>query len=315
MGNIYQFEWEIRLIESIQKLIRSFPVLKGIFSFFTILGEPVTVVVLIAFIYWCIDKKAAIKTGINVLGAMATNCMIKNIFKRIRPYAANDSIECLKVPESGYDMNDMNKQGFSFPSGHATASTSTVTSLYLEKRYRKILSSGSIIVALVCISRFALGVHYPTDVLVGIIMGVLPVFIIDMLSRKLNKKTLYLIILAYSCLGIFHCRSNDYYSVIGLMIGFMSGDLFEEKHVGFRNTNNCFRMIVRVLIGGLAYAGILAGLKLPFANEILEAETLFAYLYRVFRYAISTFMIIGLYPKVFGYNILKFKENYADKTE
>ena len=315
MGSIFQFEWEVKLIIAVQDLIRSLPFMKNVFACFTMLGEAETLVVFIAFIYWSIDKKLGIKAAIYMLGAMSTNCMLKNVFKRIRPYAANENIECFKAPDSKYDINDMPKQGFSFPSGHATSTSRLLTVLYHDERDKKLLQIGSFIVAMICISRFALGVHYPTDVLTGTLLGVFPVIILDKVSKKLEKKYCYMLLLAYSCIGVFFCESNDYYSILGIMIGFMCGDLYDEKYVRFENTNNVLRMIIRTLCGGILFLGLITVLKQPFAKEILEAHSLFAYLYRVFRYAISTFLIIGIYPTLFKYNVFKLKEKDAGQTE
>ena len=304
----FQFAWELKLIEALQQMIAALPFLKQFFSFLTIFGEPVAAVVVIGFMYWCIDKKNGIRTAICTLMAMISNVMIKNIFRRIRPYSVNKSIECLKVPESKYDIYDMAKQGYSFPSGHATVSSAISTSLYRIKKSKKLLIGGSIMVLLISISRVALGVHYPTDVLAGICFGIVSVIITDRLMEILDKKKLYLLLLVYSCLGIFYCKSNDYYSILGLMIGFTCGDLFDEKYVSFENTKNYLRMVIRTLVGGIIFVMITTLLKMPFTTEVLEAHNLFAYFYRVFRYAISAFLIIGLYPILFRYNILKFKE-------
>lgn len=312
MGNVFQFAWEVELIKGLQELIRSFPFLKYFFSFFTMLGEPVSLVLIVIFFYWCFDKKLGIKIAISILMVNVTNGMIKNIFKRIRPYAVNEQIECIIPAERKYDINDMAKQGFSFPSGHAMCTSNLLTTLYQEKKNRKLLAIGSLIVFLVCLSRVALGVHYPTDVLIGVVFGILPSIVIDKLYGKMEKKHFYLILIVYSCLGFFYCRSNDYYSIVGLIIGFLSGDLFDERYVNFENTTNIWRMFFRIMGGAIIFLSLVNVLKLPFSNEILEAETLFAFMYRVLRYGISTFAIIGLYPILFKYNILRLKEKDAD---
>ncbi|MBO7676168.1 MAG: phosphatase PAP2 family protein [Erysipelotrichaceae bacterium] len=304
----FQFEWEVRLIEALQSLIRTVPLLEEIFSLITIFGEPVMAVVVVGLLYWCIDKKTGVRVGICTLPAMTTNCMIKNIFRRIRPYAVNESIHCIRVPEPRYDINDMIRQGYSFPSGHATVSSALLTSFYLIKKNRKLLTYGSVLVVLISLSRVALGVHYPTDVLTGIILGAVPVLIVNTLMDKLNKKQLYLILVLYSCIGVFFCKSDDYYSVLGLLIGFVCGDIFDERYVNFENTRNITRTLIRTLAGGLFFLCITTLLKLPFSKEVLNAQTQFAYLYRVFRYGVGTFGAIGLYPILFRYNILKFKE-------
>ena len=311
MGNVFQFDWEVKLIVAVQDLIRSFPFLKEIFSFFTTIGEPAAVVLLVAVIYWGLDKKLGVRIALYMQVGMVTGFMFKNVFRRIRPYAANKEIECLKAAESRYDIYDMSKQGFSFPSGHATCSSRLLSILYKTTGNKKLLYIGSFVVLMICISRFALGVHYPTDVLGGLLLGILPILLLKKAEDKLEKKHFYPLLFAYSCLGFFFCTSNDYYSILGLMLGFMSGDLFEEKYVGFKNTDNVLRMIIRVLLGGIIFLAVTTVLKKPFPAEVLEALSLFAYLYRVFRYAAATFIVVGLYPVLFKYNILNLEEKDA----
>ena len=308
MGNIFQFAWEVKLIESIQSLIKAAPFLKTVFSFFTMLGESTPIVLIIMFVYLCINKKIGIKIAINSLVAMGVVSMVKNVFKRIRPYSVNESIECYKTVEKGYDIHDMSKQGFSFPSGHSAISSSVFQSVYLERKDKVTLIVGILIVFAICLSRIALGVHYPTDVLVGLFIGFTTPVILDKLDLLLNKKVYYLAIILFSSIGIFYCKSNDYYSVLGLLLGFCSGDLFEEKYVQFENTHNIIKMILRIAGAAVIFLGISSLLKMPFSTETLEAHNLFAYLYRVFRYAISSFTVIGLYPILIKKNIFKLKD-------
>jgi len=102
--------------------------------------------------------------GVEALLALGISQIIvhslKKLLSRERPYKIIEQLNTF-----GIDLSD-----YSFPSGHTTASFSLATSLALN------IPRFSIIVLflamLIAISRIYLGVHYPTDVAAGIILGV-----------------------------------------------------------------------------------------------------------------------------------------------
>ena len=61
---------------------------------------------------------------------------------------------------------------FSFPSGHSGASFAAATAIFctMPKKYGV---AALILAALIAFSRLYVGIHYPTDVLVGILDGIL----------------------------------------------------------------------------------------------------------------------------------------------
>lgn len=105
------------------------------------------------------------KTGMIMAAALLTdfllcNMLLKNIVARIRPYDVNTSIQLLVEKLRDY----------SFPSGHTAASFASVTALYLAGEKR--LGIAALVIAvLIAVSRLYLYVHYPTDVLGGILFG------------------------------------------------------------------------------------------------------------------------------------------------
>ena len=87
---------------------------------------------------------------------------LKNLVARTRPYDVNTTVELLVAKLRDY----------SFPSGHTAASFASVTALYLSGE-RRIGLIALVISCLIAVSRLYLYVHYPTDVLGGIIFGCL----------------------------------------------------------------------------------------------------------------------------------------------
>ena len=88
------------------------------------------------------------------------NGILKNSFLRIRPYEAIEGLTRLIEAQSD----------FSFPSGHSASSFAGAVVIYkmVDKKYGMI---AIIFASFIAFSRLYVGVHYPTDVLVGIVSG------------------------------------------------------------------------------------------------------------------------------------------------
>lgn len=100
------------------------------------------------------------------LGALATNIILKDLIERPRPFETS-AIFADWWRFAGASPED----GFSFPSGHATAAAAAMGALALTRPGWKTTFGGLIVVATMCASRCYLMVHYPTDVLAGCLVG------------------------------------------------------------------------------------------------------------------------------------------------
>lgn len=102
------------------------------------------------------------------IGALITNCCLKIIVARPRPYANEDSIYHTLWKTVGTNT----ESDKSFPSGHTAAAFASMTALFCTARKKRIAWTAFIFAFLVGISRIYLCVHYPTDVMTGIAVGV-----------------------------------------------------------------------------------------------------------------------------------------------
>lgn len=297
-GNTFFFGWEVTLIEWLQAHIGSVGI--SIISFFSMFGEELLLILIVGFVYWSYDKKLGRMMGLSAIMGLAWNTMAKNIALRRRPYFDHKNIQILRVVEPEADIYNIAAQGYSFPSGHSTNAATVFGSLAIGLRKRWVTVLAIVIPLLTGISRFVVGAHYPTDVLAGWVLGVISVLIVGALQKRVkNTPALYGILLILTVPGFFYCKSADYFTAMGLMIGFMGGTLLDDHCVHFENTRKPLWIVVRTL-GGLAIYFVLnTVLKLPFSNEFLSDGSTAALLVRCARYAVIAFVDFGVYPMLF----------------
>ena len=271
--------------------------LGNIFSGF---GEEIVLIAFLGFMYWCIDKESGRFMGLATCIGIVSNPMVKNVFLRRRPYFDNPGIKCLKPVDASADLYDVSAQGFSFPSCHSSNAVIAYGGLAVCKKKTIFRVIGIVLPLLVGLARIEVGVHYPTDVLVGLGFGIVILALLSFVCKKVSKRwVIYLVVFLLSCIGIFYCRSNDYFASLGIMGGFFAGDLIEEKFVKFENTNKPLKWLIRILGGFALYYGLNTLFKLPFSAEFRESATMAAYMVRFARYFMVTFIIFAVYPILF----------------
>jgi undecaprenyl-diphosphatase len=99
------------------------------------------------------------KLSLTLIFSTLISQIVKVSVNRIRPFL---KIQNLNIKKIGIDK-------YSFPSGHTTAAFSMAISTALI--FPSLLFSCLVLALLVGISRMYLGVHYPSDVAVGIFIG------------------------------------------------------------------------------------------------------------------------------------------------
>jgi len=127
------------------------------------------------------NDRMTIKKGIYLAESAAAATFIcygmKYSFKRSRPYITNPD---LKAAGTGNDP--------SFPSGHTSVAFSSATSLYLAYPKWYVAVPAFAYAASVGYSRMYLGVHYPTDVLAGAVIGAGSAWLMYKANKWLFKK-------------------------------------------------------------------------------------------------------------------------------
>ena len=122
-------------------------------------------------------KHKALFIGETFLASAFVTIASKSIFKRDRPYVTHPSIQPLSVEGS-----------YSLPSAHTSSAFATATSLSMAYPKWYVVVPSFFWASSVGYSRMHLGVHYPSDVLVGALVGSGSAVLMYKANQWLNKK-------------------------------------------------------------------------------------------------------------------------------
>lgn len=109
---------------------------------------------------WASWRRTAVAAGLSAGLGLAVAQVIAGLVGRSRPFVADPS---------GVHLFSRHAADASFPSDHATAAVAIAVAILLRKRAWGIVALALAMV--VSIGRIALGLHYPSDVLAGTVLG------------------------------------------------------------------------------------------------------------------------------------------------
>jgi len=153
--------FDFLILDFIQEYIKN-PVFDFIMPKVTVLGNAGIIWIITAIVLLLIPKYrksgAALATGL-VACLLLGNIVLKPLVARVRPFDVIEGVKLLIAAPTD----------FSFPSGHTYSSVVGASVLTMaDKRFGYVAIPLAVIIAF---SRLYLYVHYPTDILGGIILG------------------------------------------------------------------------------------------------------------------------------------------------
>ncbi|MDR2090153.1 MAG: phosphatase PAP2 family protein [Clostridiales bacterium] len=170
-------EFELGILRWIQEVFQS-AFLDTAMPYITKLGDGALVYVVCVIVLLCFKKTRKIGVAIGIamlLELLVVNVAMKPLFARTRPYDASEVGLLIEKPSD-----------YSFPSGHTAGFFAfAVTVLLFDKRFG---IPAVVIACFVALSRLYLFVHYPTDVLAGLIIGILIAFAAKYITLKIWKE-------------------------------------------------------------------------------------------------------------------------------
>ncbi len=279
--------FEIIIQQYIQQIFGS---LLWLFSVITEFGDENAILIFVLVIYFGVDKKFGERLGFICLASGFVNGVLKMIIARPRPYVNEPSL-------AAESLRTRYANSYSMPSGHAQSSGALYYAI--QKRFTSKLVRGLCIAAMVLVplSRVVLGVHYISDVLVGLALGIALTYAVSWLFDKLGDKiTLVYIITAIGIAAViwfFKDLDRDAIKMMGSLTGFCLGAFFENRYVGMDTNVGVSKRALRVFFALALLVLLRVGLKIIFG--MISDSFLLDFL----RYAILTFTAIFICPWIF----------------
>lgn len=231
------------------------PFLDYFFQFITMAGEQPFFILLACWFTWCYDKESGWRLGFIFLTGTAINSVLKDIFCIPRPIG-RDEISSMRTHTA---------KGYSFPSGHTQSAALCWFSLAKIYKGRYLFIIGTAIVILVGISRLYLGVHWPSDVIGGALIGAAWVFTADYIWIRFNGAgniRFTIIMLAIMITACILFPSNYMVRTTGAASGFLSGIILEKRYLNFHLSGNIINSVIRFITGIAFVVLILQGTKI-----------------------------------------------------
>jgi len=175
--------WEIGFLDWIQTVLQC-TFLDIVMPIVTKLGDAGIFWILLTLVLLILPKTR--QTGVIMAAALIfdvliVNVAIKPLVARTRPYDINTAVQLLVSKPIDY----------SFPSGHTAASFASVAAIFLAG-HRKGAIAALLLSLVIAFSRLYLYVHFPTDVLggmaLGILAGMLGYITVRLVERYRNKR-------------------------------------------------------------------------------------------------------------------------------
>ncbi|HIE39110.1 MAG TPA: phosphatase PAP2 family protein, partial [Anaerolineae bacterium] len=151
-------DWGVEVILWCQRFS---PALDLPFRLFTFMGEETFFLLLLPILYWCLDRRTGARLTVLFLFSAYINAVAKVVAGQPRPldYAPN---RVRPLWDTG---------GYGLPSGHTQSAVVVWGYLASQLRRAWLWVVAGLLMVFIPLSRVYLGVHFPTDLLCGYILG------------------------------------------------------------------------------------------------------------------------------------------------
>ncbi len=293
---------------------------------FTFTGNLGFFLLILPALYWCYNRRLGIRVTMAVLLGAALSVLLKTGLHGPRPYWFDPQVLLWSTPETTFGL----------PSAHAEGAVVFWGLLAAHFRKRWMWALALALILLVSVSRIVVGVHFPTDVIVGWIVGSIVLWLVvsheDAFMGWFNQQSkpsqgLFLVTLSFALvvLGILVSQAiqatwqlpdewlhlatqaapdvalNPFsLEVIVASAGFIFGLAYSVFYLetDFHPEGAWYVRLARYLVGIIVLFLIWKGLDSLFAM-IAADDTLLGYVLRYIRYGVISAWIWGFAPKLF----------------
>lgn len=240
------------------------PAFDWFFLLLTALGDEPFFLVLLPLVYWSVERRMGARLAVLLLISITVNTLAKMLINEPRPFTYDPRVQPLVQPESA-----------GFPSGHAQ--NTTVLWLYLSLYFRRawLWVLAGLLLILVPLSRLYLGVHFPTDLLGGYLIGLLVLWLFLryqesgerwLAALPLGGQWLVAVIPPVLILIFMPTQDQDAIAAAGALLGMGSGFALERRFVGFEAGGRWGIRVLRFVLAAAVLVVIYLGLRIVLAD-------------------------------------------------
>lgn len=267
--------------EELLKIIQGFtnPFFDLYFGVLTSTGNTLPIIIIMILLYYTINKEYSVRFVYLLVFSAHFNKIVKIFFHNPRPYLQDPTFR-VTTDVFGY-QTIWGADGYSFPSGHSQTQGTAWSYIFSKHRKFPIVIAGTILLISIPLSRCYLGVHWPSDILVGVLFGFFLTIGFLFFDKKYSNKIYQLdyskkillgmigsigllflgfITLLIGSLFTFNgaisltdphvWNEADLGTYPGILAGIVIGQILEQRHVNFEIKRDQYIVILfRALFG------------------------------------------------------------------
>jgi len=254
-------DWGIQVVLWFQQFS---PALDFPFKALTFLGDETFYLAFVPLFYWCIDRRTGSRLFFLLLFSAYLNAVAKVLASQPRPFTYDPRVQAI-----------VNAGGGGMPSGH-TQNAVVIWGFLAARSGKKLFWLIAVFLMVgIPLSRLYLGVHFPTDLIGGYLLGGILLIIFLLSAPRLEVWLVekgFAWQLSISFLGplllVLLNPAGDKYvlSMASVLMGTCTGFVLERRFVRFSCEGVWWKKSLRYLLGIVVLFGLWGGLKLAFSG-------------------------------------------------
>ncbi len=245
--------WGLMAVRAIQGFAS--PALTSFMVGLSYLGNFWLLIFVMPGIFWCFDRRRGARLGILLFISGFVNLWLKLVFAQPRPYDLDQSLALAR------------ESTFGLPSGHAQNSLVFYGSVepLIRRPWGNLIAVA--VPVLIGLSRIYLGVHFPSDVLVGWAIGLVILLCerlfggwVDRLFALLRERLQFALVAAAAL--AMNAIDKSETALTGAFFGFAVGLVYLPRLAPFSASGTTGKRALRYLLGAGAGFGLFALLGL-----------------------------------------------------
>ncbi|AOM82542.1 phosphatase PAP2 family protein [Salisediminibacterium beveridgei] len=278
---------ELRILQEITQYQNDF--FNTFARIFTFIGNEEFYFLMIPFVYWTLSRRIGFSLFYVFLLSAFVNSFIKITMAIPRP-VGTEGIESIFVESAEVGSHYPND---AFPSGHAQGSSALWTYLALVVRHPLFTGFAVLLVLAISFSRLYTGLHWPSDVIAGLVIGVAIAISGYFIFLRIHKIPAIVFLIAAILIPagmLWLLPETEGFQYGGILIGATLGFVFQLMWLPELTETSWLRKIIAFILGIVITFSLQSGLKIVFPDPLI---------FEALRYAILGIWITYFAPALF----------------